>query len=196
MAERDPVKLDHTVDIAAPPVRVMAAFFDPQALATWLKVSRSLATPRPLGVYALEWPTSTSRDEILGPLGGVLHGTVIDHKAGRSFFVANVYWLPPEGDPIGPMALEVTCTARGRIQAMLGTLKTRVQELLGSRRDLVADPPSQVSTTLRVMQSGYEEGDQWRRYYEVIAKAVPEALDRLKRYLEEGQGVWDLRGYS
>ena len=27
----------------------------------------------------------------------------------REFFVADAYWLPPDGTPIGPMALEVIC---------------------------------------------------------------------------------------
>ena len=65
----------------------------------------------PFGVYAVEWVTTTYRDDLLGPLGGVFHGTVVDVKPGREFLVADAYWVPPEGDPIGPMALQVTCQA-------------------------------------------------------------------------------------
>ena len=36
--------------------------------------------------------------------------TVMEFKPGREFFLADAYWLPPDGDPIGPMALEVTCS--------------------------------------------------------------------------------------
>jgi hypothetical protein len=60
-------------------------------------------------------------------------------EAGRSFFVADAFWLPPDGDPIGPMALEVTCT------------------------------PLDVGTEVRVTQRGFEESLRWRRYYEVVA---------------------------
>ena len=73
--------------------------------------------PRPLGSYAVEWEPTEWRDEVLGPLGGAFHGTVMEFKPGREFFVADLYWLPPDGDPIGPMALEATCTAAGRLGA-------------------------------------------------------------------------------
>ena len=50
---------------------------------------------------------------MLGRLGGAFRGTVIEFKPGREFFVADAYWLPPDGDPIGPMALEASCTMLG-----------------------------------------------------------------------------------
>jgi hypothetical protein len=34
------------------------------------------------------------------------------------------------------------------------------------------------------------------RYYELLAQGWPPALDKMKAYLEKGQGVWDLRGYE
>ena len=61
-------------------------------------------------------PSTATRSS--GRLGGVFRGTVMQFEAGRGFFLADVYWLPPDGDPIGPMALEVTCAPRrGRHRA-------------------------------------------------------------------------------
>jgi len=154
-----PPSFDVTIEIGAGPARVFAAFFDPVALRAWWLVSRSVTTPRVLGVYALEWDPTGSRDELLGLLGGALHGTVIDVRPALSFFVADVYWVPPEGDPIGPMALDVTCS------------------LVGAR------------TRLRVQLRGFEEGPRWRRYYEVLREGVSASLERLKGWLEDGGGV-------
>ena len=72
--------------------------------------TQSVTTPRVLGPYAIEWPPTDYRDDVLGRLGGVFRGTVMQFDAGRGFFVADAFWLPPDGDPIGPMALEVTLT--------------------------------------------------------------------------------------
>ena len=149
-----PASLDCAVEIGAGPARVFAAFFDPAALRSWWLVSRSVTTPRVLGVYALEWEPTQHRDELLGPLGGVLHGTVIDVRPTLSFFVADVYWVPPEGDPVGPMALHVTCSLVG------------------------------ASTRLKVQMTGFEEAPRWRRYYELLREGMRASLDRLKAYLE------------
>ena len=67
----------------------MGAFFDPHALAVWWQAARSVTTPRPLGVYAIEWEPSLEPDEILGRLGGVFHGTVMEYLPGRELFVAD-----------------------------------------------------------------------------------------------------------
>ena len=158
---------DYSIDITAPPNKVLAAFFDPRALGAWWGVDGVVASPRPLGPYAIEWGPTNDSDEVLGPLGGVYHGTVIDFRPGSGFFVADVYWLPPEGDPIGPMALDVSCSPGQDGRA----------------------------TILRVAQRGVDDSPRWLRYYEVIAAAWPQAFTRLKAYLEHGQGIWDLRGY-
>lgn len=144
----------HTLTIAAPPEAVLEAFFDHDALIAWCGVTRSLCVPRPLGSYALEWPTTEWRDDVLGRLGGALRGTVMEYRPGREFFVAEAYWLPPDGDPIGPMAIEASCTVRPE-----GTL-------------------------LRVRQSGYEKSPRWSRYYEVLATGMTKALSELKTRLE------------
>jgi uncharacterized protein YndB with AHSA1/START domain len=148
--------LDVTAVIAAPAGRVMRAFFDADALMAWWSVSHSVTTPRMLGPYALEWTPTDFRDELLGRLGGVFRGTVMQCEAGQEFFVADAFWLPPDGDPIGPMALEVSVTPDGNDRMRV-----------------------------RVTQNGYEESDRWRRYYEVVGVGWERALVSLKNLLEK-----------
>ena len=133
----------------------MKAFFDPGALGAWWQVTHAVTTPRALGPYAIEWPPTDFRDEILGRLGGVFRGTVMHFNPSTGFFVADAFWLPPDGDPIGPMALEVTL----RVET---TGETRI----------------------RVTQTGFEESARWRRYYEVIGLGWERALASLKALLE------------
>ena len=107
-------ELDISAVIAASPQRVLKAFFEPDALHAWWQVKHAVTTPRVLGPYAVAWETTEFRDEVLGRLGGVFRGTVMQFQADRGFFVADAFWLPPDGDPIGPMAFEVACTPAGR----------------------------------------------------------------------------------
>jgi uncharacterized protein YndB with AHSA1/START domain len=174
MPTHSQIGFDHAIRIEATPARVLAAFFEPVALGAWWDVATAVATPRPLGAYALEWRDAGVVDEMLGRLGGVFHGTVIDFQPGRGFFVADAYWLPAEGDPIGPMAMEVTCTPADRPAGR---------------------PSAPLATTLRVVQRGLDDSPRWVRYYEVIGSGWPIALETLKDYLEHGRGAWDLRAY-
>jgi uncharacterized protein YndB with AHSA1/START domain len=148
--------LDVSVGIAAPAGRVLKAFFDPEALVAWWGVAHSVTTARTLGPYAIEWPPTDFQDEVLGRLGGVFRGTVMQIDPGAGFFVADAYWLPPDGDPIGPMALEVALTQDGTD-----------------------------STRVRVTQTGFEDSARWRRYYEVIGFGWERALASLKNLLEK-----------
>jgi len=175
MSPNRQVGFEHSIRIESTPGLVLAAFFEPVALAAWWDVATAVATPRPLGAYALRWPDAKDVDDVLGRLGGVLHGMVIDFQPGRGFFVADAYWLPTEGDPIGPMAMDVTCTAAERPAG-------RTSE------------PS--ATALRVAQRGLDDSPRWLRYYEVLRGSLPASLETLKRYLEHGQGAWDLRNYA
>jgi len=152
-------ELNHSLTIAATPLAVLDAFFVPALLRSWWQATRSLCVPRRLGSYAVEWQPSDDRDEILGRLGGVFHGTVIDYKPGRECFVAEAYWLPPDGEPIGPMAFEVRCTPQGS------------------------------GTVLTVRLSGWENSSRWTRYYELMGPAVRESLERLKRVLEQANAT-------
>jgi uncharacterized protein YndB with AHSA1/START domain len=155
MAAADPSpEFEHSLLISAAPTRVLAAFFDPHALAVWWQVSRSVTTPRPMGVYAVEWLPTPDADDILGRLGGVFSGRVMEYQPGRELFVADAWWLPPDSDPIGPMALEVTCTMAGP------------------------------ACRLHVRQHGFEDTARWRRYYAVIAGGWRSSLAALKDYVE------------
>ncbi|MBI2222840.1 MAG: SRPBCC domain-containing protein [Acidobacteria bacterium] len=147
--------IDESLVIRAAPARVFAAFFDPAALATWWQVARSITTPRPLGVYAVEWDATEERDEILGRLGGVFSGRVVDVRKGQEFYVADAWWLPPDGDPLGPMGLHVTCVAEG------GGCRVRVQ------------------------QQGGEDTPRWRHYYELTRPGWRSALETLRHCLEQ-----------
>ena len=125
---------------------MLKAFFDADALGAWWQVAHSVTTPRALGPYAIEWAPTDFRDEVLGRLGGVFRGTVMQFEPGQGFFVADCFWLPPDGDPIGPMALEVRCAPAG--------------------------PDPAAGTRLHVKQSGFEESQRWRRYYEVVGQRM------------------------
>ena|SRR5688572_30486650 len=140
--------------VNAAPTRVLAAFFDPQALSQWWQAARSVTTPRLMGVYAVEWPPTPEADDVLGRLGGVFHGRVVEYLPGKELFVADAWWLPPDGDPIGPMALAVTCRMSGPV------------------------------CRLQVKQTGFEETPRWRRYYAVIASGWRSSLAALKEYVE------------
>jgi uncharacterized protein YndB with AHSA1/START domain len=153
MPTRPPVS-DHTLDLTVDPTTAIAAFFDPGALAEWWHAVRSVTTPQVLGVYAIEWAPTPHRDELFGPLGGVLHGMVMDYRPGRGFLVAEAYWLPPEGDPVGPMAVHVECTV-----------------LNGA-------------TKLRVLQTGGDNSPRWTRYYELMSQGWTGSLAALKTYLD------------
>ena len=145
----------HSLSIAAPPAAVLDAFFDQEALSAWWNVTRSLCVARPLGSYAVEWTPTEWRDDILGRLGGAFRGTVIEFKPGREFFIADAFWLPPDGEPIGPMAFEARCSVAGR------------------------------QTVLYVRQSGWEQSPRWTRYYDILGTGFTLALEELKRYVEE-----------
>jgi hypothetical protein len=70
-----------------------------------------------------------------------------------------MYWLPPDGDPIGPMALEASCSLHGD-----GTL-------------------------LHVRQSGCDDTSaRWTRYYDIISTGWSLALESMKKHLEESDG--------
>jgi uncharacterized protein YndB with AHSA1/START domain len=148
------MQFDHSILIMAAPTRVLAAFFDPAALAVWWQTARSVTTPRPLGVYAVEWEPTPESDELLGRLGGVFYGTVTDYQPGRELLVSEAWWLPPDTNPIGPMSLLVNCTMDGP------------------------------ACRLRVRQTGFDESPRWRRYYSVIERGWKLSMAALKEYAE------------
>lgn len=150
MGASNGLRIDSAVRIIGAPTRVLTAFFDAQALAVWWGVLRSVTTPRPLGVYAVEWGNAN------GLAGGVFHGTVMEYRPGRELFVANAYWLPTGGDPLGPMGLEITCRIDGP------------------------------ATRVRVRQSGADHGARWKRYEDDMIAGWKVSLEALKKYIEDG----------
>ncbi len=147
-----------SIDIDATPRIVIEAFFRAATLTRWCGTAGSVTVPRTLGPYVLEWADSEERDELLGRLGGVLRGTVMQFEPTRGFFVADVFWLPPDSGPIGPMAVEVSCT-------------------------MCLTNEGRPATRLRMIHSGFEESPRWRRYYEVVAPGWQRALESLKMLL-------------
>jgi uncharacterized protein YndB with AHSA1/START domain len=150
---------DVSAEFQATPRAIVDAFFDPAALTRWWGASRSVTMPRLLGAFAVEWTPSDDVDPLLGRLGGGLHGTVMQYEPTRGFFIANMFWLPPDGDPLGPMALDVAC-------AMCLTSDGRP------------------STRLTILQTGFDEGPRWRRYYERLQEGWPRSLDALRTLVE------------
>jgi uncharacterized protein YndB with AHSA1/START domain len=151
--------LDVSTVINAPPSLILKAFFEAEALSAWWQVLHSVTLPRTLGPYAVEWAPTDFRDDTLGRLGGVFRGTVMQFDPEEGFFVADAYWLPPDGEPIGPMALEVRCTPTG--------------------------PDKNSAVRVHVTQTGFEESPRWRRYYEVIGYGWERALAAMKSLLEK-----------
>jgi uncharacterized protein YndB with AHSA1/START domain len=147
-----------SVTINAPCEAILGAFFDPVSLARWWHVTRSLCVPRVLGCYAIEWGPTERRDEVLGRLGGVFHGTVMTYDAQHELFVADGYWMAPDGDPIGPLAFEVTCSG-------------------ASEGSIVA-----------VRMSGADTSDRWDRYYAAVNEGLDVSMARLKTMLEDERG--------
>lgn len=146
---------ERTITIDAPADRVLSAFFDAHDLKRWWQVERSVTVPRPLGPYAIEWKTTTHSDDVLGPLGGVFHGTVIEFEPNVQFFLADAYWQPPAGEAIGPMALEVRCRSMRGGEA----------------------------TELTIRQTGEHAGVRWSRYFMIVTAGWERALADLKMYL-------------
>jgi hypothetical protein len=107
-----------------------------------------------MGVYAVEWPATSDADDLLGRLGGVFCGRVMEFLAGREAFIADAWWLPPDSEPIGPMALSVSCRMTGPVCKLV------------------------------VKQTGFEDTPRWRRYYEVVGGGWKSSLAALKHYVE------------
>ena len=152
-------QFEQSLLIAAPPLTVFECFFAPDALRVWWQAVRSVTTPVPFGVYAIEWAPTPYRDDLLGPLGGVFHGTVVEVRRGQRLFVADCWWVPPEGTALGPMALHINCEADAN------------------------------GCKLSVKQDGGEPSPRWLRYYAIISRGWQISLMALKRYVETGPAV-------
>ena len=92
----------------------------------------------------------------LGRLGGSFHGTIIDYRPNAAFFLAEAYWQPPDGDPLGPMSLTVHCRPHGNSR----------------------------TTMVTVRQSGEGEGPRWERYFSITERGWDSALREMQAYME------------
>jgi uncharacterized protein YndB with AHSA1/START domain len=163
MAVKDkeqPLKLDVTLDITAPVDFVFQAFFDSPALGAWHGTTRAIAVPRLLGPYVLEWPASTERDEVLGRTGGIFRATVMHIEPNDHVFLADAFWLPPDGGPLGPLAVQMTFTPR-------------------------ATPDGSAATLVRIVMTGFDDGVRWKRYLGLATEQWQKALGVLKMLLEK-----------
>jgi hypothetical protein len=156
MAEPESLQASASIVVRARPERVLKAFTDATDLAKWWGASRSFALLRPMGVYAVEWPPTDFEDEVLGRLGGTLFGDVMEAKRD-GFFLADVYWHPPSGAVIGPLALNVQFRPHG-------------------------DDGKWSSVTIAM--SAEDEGPRWRRYFALMKNGLATALADLKDHLE------------
>lgn len=157
MTKRDgPPSFELSVVVEAPAARVLQAFLTHDDLVYWWAVERSVAVARATGPWAVSWPASQRHDEVLGQLGGTLHGTVVDCAADRSLLIADLYWQPPAADPLGPMALEITCEPQ----------------------------PDPAATRVTIRQTAGEGGPRWQRYFALTQAGWTHALATLKDYLE------------
>ena len=107
MAGTQGLQFEHSVQITAAPTQVLAAFFDPVALATWWNAVRSVTAPRPMGIYAIEWDTTPFQDEVLGTLGGVFAGREIEKRVKRK----TVYQVAVAMDAGGSRTVNVDTAA-------------------------------------------------------------------------------------
>ena len=142
--------------VQAPPARVMRAFFADADLKGWWQVTRAFSVERPLGVYAIGWESTEFKDEVLGRLGGSFYGTIVDYRPNAAFVLADAYWQPPDGEPIGPMALEVHCRPHGNGR----------------------------STMVTVRQSGEGDGPRWQRYFSIMGRGWEAALREMRDYID------------
>ncbi len=157
--KEQPLKLDVSIDITVPVEVVFHAFFDAAALSAWHNTSRSIAIPRLLGPYVLEWERSAERDEVLGRMGGVFRATVMHIEPNDHVFLADAFWLPPDGGPLGPLSVQMTFTSS-------------------------AAPDGRASTLVRVAMTGFDDGTRWKRYLGLATTQWQNALDALKTLLE------------
>jgi uncharacterized protein YndB with AHSA1/START domain len=144
-----------SVVVDAPAARAFQAFLVHEDLVYWWAVERSVAVARATGPWAVTWPASPRHDDVLGQLGGTLHGTIVE-CGDRALLIADVFWQPPAGDPLGPMVLEITCDPEGD-----GT-----------------------TTRVTVRQRAGENGPRWQRYFTLTHAGWTQALATLKDYLE------------
>jgi len=75
-------------------------------------------------------------------------------------FLADAFWLPPEGGPLGLLAVPITFTTK-------------------------ATPAAGQATLVRVVITGFDVGVRWKRYLGLATSQWEKALRVLKSLLEK-----------
>ena len=117
--------------IGASPATVFDYFFAPNALRAWWQAVRSVTTPVPFGVYAIEWSRRRIATMCWVHLEDVFHGTVVDIRKGSSSWSRRLL-DSAGGPPLGPMALQVSVKPTGRVPVARAPGRLRAIAALGS----------------------------------------------------------------
>jgi len=150
---------EKSAKIDATAMQVLAACLDPQALKVWWKARTAIVQPRPGGLFVLEWePGSLGQDDLLGPMGGTLTGILDKSMAGHFVHLGALHSITPRGEVFGPIRCEVDVFSKG--------------------------DPRRKPTLVRVKVEGFQSGDRWARYREVVERMWDMALPGLVAYCE------------
>ena len=141
--------------IAATPAAVFDCFFSADALRAWWQAVRSVTTPVPFGVYAVEWATTPLSRRPAGPARRRL-----SRHGGRRHVPADSFSSP---------------TPAGSRRKAIRSVRWRSRSL---------SSPTRHGCRLHVRQDGYEPSPRWRRYYAVVSRGWQISLTALKRYAE------------
>ena len=144
-----------TAIIAAPPGRVLRAFFDADALGAWWQVGASVTTPR-----------------VARPVRDRMAADRISRRGARPARRR----VPRDGHAVSRRARDSSSPTPS------GCRPTANRSARWRSRSAAAD--SAGVTRVRVTQTGFEESARWRRYYEVIGLGWSRALTSLKSLLE------------
>jgi len=87
--------------------------------------------------------------------GYVSTGIIKSYQNDKELVIDNFVYLNPEKPFLDPMSLTVRATAKGGM------------------------------TEVYLCQDGYQPGEDWDWYYEVVKQAWPVVMQELKKYLEE-----------
>jgi uncharacterized protein YndB with AHSA1/START domain len=155
MPAQDSFELGTTIDATA--MQVLFAFLDPESVKKWWGAKNAIVQPRPGGLFVVEWePGSQGQDDLLGPLGGTLVGTLDRAMSGHFVYFGNLQWLSPRGEVFGPTRLEVDVFSK--------------------------NDPRRKPTMLQVRSTGYEPGERWERYRDLSRRMWEKTLAGLAEF--------------
>ncbi len=150
---------EHKTVIQASGMQVLFAFLDAEAIKTWWNARNAVIQPRPGGLLVVEWePGQGGEDDLLGPMGGILAGTLDRAQSGHFVHFGALHWLSPRGEVYGPTRLEINVQSKG--------------------------DPRRKPALVHVEGSGFQTGARWERYLQLTRKAWEKTLEDLKTWCE------------